>query len=201
VIGIPPGNRPLIEKSIVLLDYLYAIGPVFNVEQLAIGAVLAKYTTVATCQDVLLHYWGSGYRKPFIHLAVSRFMATHALESAGQIAQASSSVLPEFPRSSKVDVAIAKFLGKLRHWDGSYQFAYLSQRTAFSKSKSDPELATLWANCALTSLQNSLESGGTSDLSGLRRDFKTLGPGSLDKLAWLAPASKNAWQAFWNQHP
>ena len=200
VIGITPDNRGLIEKSLTVLDRLFAIGPVFNVEQLAIGAVLSQYTQVASCNDVVQHYWGSGYRKPFIHLAVSRLMQSNSSRPAELIARQSVHVRPEFPKSAKRDVALAKLMGKLRHWDGTYQFAWLAYCNALRQSRKDPELASIWADTALTCLGKSLEARQQQPASSsLRRDFRRLSQPRLVALPWLTPRTKTAWHEFWNQ--
>jgi len=206
VVGVTPSNRRLIAQSIELIDLLYPIAPAFTIEQFSFGLYLRTFTQLSFCEDILLHYWGVGYRKPFIHLAVSRFMKEHEGKPWQNIVEASRNIRPDFPKSSKLDVAVAKALGRLRKWDGSYQFAYLAYRTALSKASKDPELANLWAATALLSLGKFLDAHRlehpTSPIATrqLLNDFPRFAPSSLESLPWLATQNKSAWRQHWARY-
>ena len=203
VVGVTPANRHLIVQAIELIDQLYSITPAFTIEQFSFGLFLRTYTQLSFCEDILLHYWGVGYRKPFIHLAVSRFMKEHEGKPWQTVVEASQILQPDFPRSPKLDLLAAKILGKIHKWDGSYQFAYLAYRTALSKAAKDPELANLWAQTALLSLGKFLDAHRITHPSSpiapqhLLNDFSRFAPSAIEKLPWLHAPNKSAWQQQW----
>jgi hypothetical protein len=201
-IGLHPQNAALIEKAIVLMDRLHAHTPIFNIEQFAIGAALQTKTKVHTCEDILEHYWG--YRRPFIHLQIQRFLdASSSLELTEWI-EHSASVETGFPAGPLFDRIITKLRAIYSRWDGDYQFAYLACRLARAYSEKDSQIASIWAATALASLERSLmtESGGSNRRQAKQRlsksDFRSFTAPAFDNLRWLAGDVKTAWATHWD---
>jgi hypothetical protein len=200
-VGLYPQNAALIENAIVLMDRLYAHTPIFNIEQFAIGAALQTKTKVHRCNDVLQHYWG--YRRPFIHLEIRRFLdASRSLEQEEWIEQ-SAFVETDFPRRPLFDRIMTKLRAIYSHWDGDYRFAYLAYRLARVYSEKDSQIASIWASTALASLERSLmaESDSSNRWQAKRirakSDFRFFTAPASDSLRWLAKDVKTAWAAHW----
>jgi hypothetical protein len=200
-IGLHPQNAALIEKAIMLMDRLHAHTPIFNIEQFAIAAALKSKTRVHTCEDVVEHYWG--YRRPFIHLQIQRFLdASRSLERKEWVEQ-SAFIETGLPTRPIFDRIITKLRALYSGWDGNYQFAYLAYRLARAYSEKDSQIASIWAATALASLERALMT--ESDSPNRRQakwrraksDFRSFTAPAFDNLPWLAEGVKTAWAAHW----
>jgi hypothetical protein len=58
LIGVHPGMADQVDLAIALMDHLFALDPVFNIEQFALGAIFARGRSLALGADAVEHYWG-----------------------------------------------------------------------------------------------------------------------------------------------
>ena len=65
IIGVHHDNKSLLSESLNIMDYLYNIEPVFSIEQLSVSLALSKKTTISSCNEQVIHYWGID--REFIH--------------------------------------------------------------------------------------------------------------------------------------
>ncbi|MBE9011317.1 hypothetical protein IQ250_13980 [Pseudanabaenaceae cyanobacterium LEGE 13415] len=185
VIGVHPSNRALLAEAFEILDRLYNISPVFNVEQFAVGAALAQKTMIATCSDVIEHYWGA--QKDFIRVQIAKALEQGNAENL--LAQ-----IPPFqgiyPKVRKRD-RILTTLSFLKHWDNNYRRALLAYRSALFYAAKDNQYANAWASNALQALKVSSHPHQT--------DFECFRQDSIQTLTWLSPSVKRGWIKFWQQ--
>ncbi|MGG6265636.1 hypothetical protein ACQ4M3_37690 [Leptolyngbya sp. AN03gr2] len=186
VIGVHPSNRALLEEAFEILDRLYEIFPVFNIEQFAVGAALAQKTVISTCPDVIQHYWGA--QKDFIRVKIAK-----ALEQGN--AELLLNQIPPFqgiyPKVRKRD-RILTALSYLKHWNNNYRRALLAYRSALFYAANDTEYANAWASNALQALKISNHPSHHADFQCFRQE-------SINTVTWLRPSVRRGWLKFWQQ--
>jgi hypothetical protein len=205
VIGVDVSHRSLLDKCLAVLDKVYVLSPIFNVEQFALGVVLNQYTQLSTSADLVWHYWGMN--RGFIHVQTARLLQNFTpakLESV--LAELATLPLGAPPKSFQ-DKAVGRFLGFTKGWDDDYRFAYLSYRCALAYAIQDRDYANVWAKVALGGVKKSIEAeAGTiapaitncsRPPATLQGDFRLFNPAHIDRLDWLEPAVKQAWMEFW----
>jgi hypothetical protein len=205
VIGVHPANAGLLETTLAVMDRLHAMAPIFNVEQFALGVVLGGKSKLATCPEVLAHYWG--FPRYFYHVQAARMLDGYQRERIGALLDALRGQAFGVPPKSKPDQALTRLLAAAKRWDRRYSFAYLAYRSAFSVSRTDAAYANAWAKVALEELEDLLKDGrpegdgaGRTALMGrCRKDFKLLSPARIDRLGWLSPDVKGTWLRFWGR--
>jgi hypothetical protein len=186
VVGVHYSMRKTLNDVQALIRELYAIHPVFNIEQFAFTTILNKHFELSICPDVVRHYWG--YERRFVHAQVGAMFPAFTSEffesNAGRL-------LPVgFPAKSKIDQLWARVKGLYRCQGGNYRFAYLAYRSALSAS--DKLLANAWAHVALDVLTtNSFAS------PSIEKDFWQMQPERLGSHSWLAPETKQRWEEYW----
>lgn len=190
VVGVLPAHRPLVEQVLALLDALYDRAPVFNVEQFAFGVVLDQRTKLATCKDVLRHYWG--HTRGFIHVQADRHLGAR---DAKTFREREAQPLPFLGEPAKAwqDQLASRVRGALAHWSTDYRFAYLAARSAHREASRDRAFANVWAAVALENLRR-LEHDVPAPR--LRADFGRWFGQAADRLPWLDRALHARWQAF-----
>jgi len=208
VVGIDPTNRSLLETTLLVLDKVYSLSPIFNVEQFALGIVLNQYTNLSLSADIVKHYWGM--ERDFIHVQSSRLLSDPTLASLESRLGKLESLELGCPAKPFKDKTVSRLLGFIKRWDDDYRFAHLSYRCALSYATKDVEYANAWAKVALSAMQRSIEetlqnpdfshSDLTRRLSSMQRDFRKFNPTHIDALAWLEPPIKRDWLGFWQQH-
>lgn len=201
VIGVHPDNGVLIEKGVALLDRLHAHTPIFNIEQLAVGAALQSKTRIRTCEDIVDHYWG--YRRRFVHLRIQRYLAASRLWRRQDWIERSATIDTAFPAQPAVDRIITKLRAIGSRWDGDYRFAYLTYRLAHSYAEKDAGIASIWAASSLDALRRSLQAdaGNPGMLAAKRNrsrsDFHRFAEPALQGLSWLEKDVSAAWSTHW----
>ncbi|GAP95441.1 hypothetical protein [Leptolyngbya sp. NIES-2104] len=189
VIGVDSSHLALIDQSIEMLNEIYRICPIFNVEQLSIGLVLNQKTTLSTSDDIVAHYWG--YSRYFIHVQSRKLFTDFSAKTLEKLLKLPFPAQLGYPEKSLRDKLITSALSKLYKWDDDYRFAYLSYRCAFSYASQDEEYANVWAKIAIESLKRS----NVDRLAdSIRRDFRRLRVEKLDRVAWLHSETKDAWR-------
>lgn len=189
VIGVDSCHLALINQSIDVLNEVYRICPVFNVEQLSIGLVLNQKTTLSTSDEIVAHYWG--YSRYFIHVQSRRLFTDFSAKTLEKLLKLPFPAQLGYPEKSLRDKLMTSALSKLYKWDDDYRFAYLSYRSAFSYASQDEEYANVWAKIAIESLKRS----NVDRLAdSIRQDFRWLWAENLDRIDWLHSETKDAWQ-------
>ncbi|BAU10053.1 hypothetical protein LEP3755_05330 [Leptolyngbya sp. NIES-3755] len=191
VIGVDAAHLSLMDQAIAVLDKTYAVCPVFDVEQLSIGLVLAQRTKLSTSEDVMVHYWG--YSRYFIQVQSKRLFTNFSARTLEKLLKQPFPVAPGYPAKSLRDKLSARAWSAFYKWDDDYRFAYLSYRCALSYADRDTEYANVWAKIALESLK---WANPDHLVESVRRDFRQFRVEKLDRLTWLDPEVKIAWQNF-----
>lgn len=193
VIGIDPADQSLINSAIEILDYLYQVAPIFNVEQFAIGAVLDQKTQLSVGDDVINHYWG--VRKEFVRVQLLKVLKENTLEKITQILETTALEVPEvYPRIRLRDRVITT-LNFFWHRDHDYRRAQLAYRTALYYAKKHVGYANAWANTALESVKVSKH----RDRQKNARDFRYLNKDAIEQVSWVRPPTRRGWMQFWQQ--
>jgi hypothetical protein len=190
VIGVLPSHRPLVEQVLALLDALYDRAPVFNVEQFAFGVVLDQRTKLATCKDVVRHYWG--HTRGFIHVQAARHLGPRDAKTFREREMQPLPYLGE-PTKAWQDKVASRLRGALGHWSQEYRFAYLAARSAHREASRDPAFANAWAALALEGLQRL---AGEASTPRVRADFSAWFAQPAARLPWLDRELHARWQAF-----
>lgn len=202
VIGVDYSHRPLIEKALVLIDKLYAISPVFNIEQFAIGAVLSQFTNLSETQDILQHY--CGYSREFIHFQIAKLFPNFSALTLNQALRSDLTIELELPPKPFLDKMLTRLLAFTKRWDDNYRFAYLAYRCAVFHGENNSSYANAWAKIALQSVKFAVEKhrndqAKIAPLSEVERDFKWFSRDNILALSWLNPETKNSWLQSWEQ--
>lgn len=208
VVGIDPANRSLLETSLLVLDKVYSLSPIFNVEQFALGIVLNQHTKLSQSADIVKHYWG--IERDFIHIQSSRLLSDPTLLSLESRLKKLESLELGCPAKPFKDKTVSRLLALMKRWDDDYRFAHLSYRCALSYATKDAEYANAWAKVSLSAMQSSIDetmrnpdfsdSDFARRLSNMQRDFRKFNPAHINALAWLEPTIKRDWLGFWQQH-
>lgn len=199
VIGVDASHRALIEKAALVLDKMYALFPIFDVEQFAIGVVLNEYTNLLQSDDLIYHYYGPS--RQFIHIQTARLFQDFTAASLNQ-ALAQPSPLLGFPAKPLSARLLSRFWAFIHKWDATYQFAYFAYRCALSCGKKDPEYANAWANVALESIKflirlQSNQQKSQAILASAKKDFRRFRAGKITSLSWLDPNTQKSWILLW----
>lgn len=208
VVGIDPANRSLLEQSLRVLDKVYSLSPIFNVEQFALGIVLNQHTNLSLSADIVKHYWG--LERDFIHLQSSRLLANSTSADLESLLVNLESLELGCPSKSFKDRTVSRLLALIKRWDDDYRFAHLSYRCALSYAAKDAGYANAWAKVALSAMQSSIDATLRNPersrlkfahrLSSMQRDFRKFNPSHIDALRWLEPSVRRDWLEFWQQH-
>lgn len=186
VIGVHPTHRALLEAAFEVLDRLYDISPVFNIEQFAVGAALAQKTMISTCPDVIEHYWGA--QKDFIRVQIAKAIEQGRAENLLSQIPPFQSIYPKVRKRDRLLTALSYF----KHWNNNYRRALLAYRSALFYAAKDIGYANAWASNALQALKISNHPSCRSDFQCFRQD-------SINTLTWLSPSVKRGWLNFWRQ--
>ncbi|GAP96987.1 hypothetical protein NIES2104_35340 [Leptolyngbya sp. NIES-2104] len=186
VIGLDPANWTLLKDAFEILDRLYNISPVFNVEQFAVGAALAQETTISTCPDVIEHYWGA--QKDFIRVQIAKALEHNQAERLLAQIPPFQSIYPKVRTCDRIFTTLSYF----KHWNNNYRRALLSYRSALFYAAKDIGYANAWASNALQALKISNHRSYQADFQCFRQD-------SIETLTWLSPSVKRGWLRFWQQ--
>lgn len=184
LIGVTSAQDASLEAACALAKALYAIEPVFNIEQFVLGALLGQSADIRLAEDVLEHYWG--YRRYVYHARIPPALATL---SDGYSAKTATR-LPVISEPPKPLIARlwARIHGQVHGMDANYRFAYLSYLA--NGAAQDAETRMIWADIALDMLQRS------QTRRRQYRDFKRFQPAVL-ATSGLDPARQALWSKVW----
>ncbi len=202
VIGLDFHDRALVDDATALVRTLYAIAPVFNVEQFVVGTVLATRTWLSLCPGVVKHYWG--FERRFIHAQSARFFHEPGLTHFERLLRAEDLPKVGYPAKSMTDRIAARVLGAWRRAGSLYRFAYLAYRSALTAAARDPVYANVWARVALDALRMHRErrvepSARPLARDFIERDFDAFGERAIDGLWWASDETKRSWGEFWGE--
>jgi hypothetical protein len=192
VIGIDPADRSLIDSTIKVLDHLYQIAPIINVEQFAIGTVLDQNTHLSESHDLIEHYWGT--QKDFIRVQLLKALEKNTVANVDQILARKPAFPSVYPRIRMRDRLIS-LLHFLQHRNHHYRRAQLAYRTALFYAKKDPDYANAWAYTALQSLKVSQ----CRDHRKNHQIFRRLNLDAIERVNWIEISTRRGWMKFWQQ--
>ncbi|WP_141683999.1 hypothetical protein [Rhizobium sp. AC44/96] len=194
IVGADWSIRSQIDEVYDLMSGLFAIEPVFNIEQFAFSAVLGKYASLSVCPDVVRHYWG--FDRPFVQAQIDDLFPQFSRDLFDQhVGQLCAFGTPPKPLRHRLR---ARLMAALRGNNRQYGFAYLSYLCALSSE--NPKLADAWANTALDVL---LENpAGWADIKTyVRQDFREFVTERLEQNSWMQPATRQRWREHWGDAP
>jgi hypothetical protein len=179
VIGLHEANGDLLQQCLNMMNALYAISPVFSIEQFAVTSVLSEATSVSTVADFVTHYWGIERR--FIH----GMLAERLPELTSATFEALVTDFPAFglPRKRIIDQLVARGRAVAGRWSPGYRFAYLAYLCALSATT--PRDREAWAGTAADML-----AGEAAQPLRVQRDFRRLVDHRPD---WMSTATRDAW--------
>lgn len=183
VIGVDQADKAMLAEILPIMEELYAICPVFNIEQFAVTCVLARHTQLTVAPDIVYHYWPY-HERAFAHAAAAKALPEFTSENFDRLV---ASFRPfKIPRKRRMDLLRTKIAGTLFGWPAPYHFAYLAGLSA--RSSVDAGEANAWAAIAAYFIRQ-----GDYPSAWVRRDFR----GLLGKPhAWMTPETARAWQAL-----
>ncbi len=187
VIGIDPVHRSLLETALEVLDQLYDISPVFNVEQFAVGAALGQKTMLSDCADIVRHYWGA-HQKDFIRVQIAKALEQGEAERLLAQSPMFQNLYPKVRKRDRILTGLSFF----KHRNHNYRRAQLAYRSAVFYAAKDIDYANAWANNALEVLKISHHPCDQSDFQHFRQE-------AIHTLTWLRPSIKRGWIKFWQQ--
>jgi len=188
VVGMHVSDAGLVPQVIAMAVEVTAMQPVFNVEQFAFGLVLSRNGVLATCDDLVEHYWGGS--RSYYHLQIEEMIARCGPGGIASLAD-SLPALRAQPPVRRLDRIAASVCRRLRGWSAEYGYAWLACRSAFAAK--DPRLANVWADAAIAMLTF----GRCGDLSHAGRDFARMRPDRLDGYRWMSADTRQRWRRFW----
>lgn len=192
-LGLDPQDVHLMDDFIAVMHAIREHSDVFTAEQLAASLVFCSETEVATCPDIIEHYW-EGPRAYYRYQMARLF--PKVLEGGG--IDDKDFVIPSLekePPAGFADKIAARLKRMQRGNDGGYGHAYLAYRSAMSCQQSDPELANVWASTALAMLSW----GVAGQRPETQQDFTAFRSTNLHALGWMTPELQKQWQQYWTR--
>jgi hypothetical protein len=142
VIGLTAENQYLLKDAIEVIDRLYALDPVFNIEQFAIGLTLSTKTKLHICSDIVRHYWGP--ERDFVRIQATRFLNEFSsCSSEEKIAAIAKEKFgpPSIPFRFKL---LARLMGLFKRWSDTQRFAFICRLCERHCALTDPEYSQVW---------------------------------------------------------
>jgi len=198
VIGIHQCDARLLLEAVRLQDELFSRWPIFNVEQLCIGAVLARSTKLSECKDIVRHYWGPERR--FINLQSSRLFQFKTKGEFDELASRDSFPAVGYPKISVLSRLRSRFGLGLAAKDPDYRFAFLAYLSATEWIAQDRDNANAWAHIAADGLRYYREKEAPKARVSSHHQLKHFAQLSPDRLRanhWLTGAAIAAWERTW----
>lgn len=198
VIGVDVANRSLLDKALAVMDKMYALSPIFNVEQFALGVALHQYTKLSTSADLVWHYWGM--ERGFIHVQTSRLLQNSSFADLESLLANLATLQLGSPAKPFQDKAMSRWLGLIKGWSNDYRFAHLSYRCALAYASKDQAYANAWARVALSAVNTAIDEAlpdRSLALSTIQQDFRQFDPDNIRALDWLEPIVKQCWFRLW----
>jgi hypothetical protein len=192
VIGMDSDDRSLIESAVKVLDHLYQLAPIANVEQFSIGAVLDQKTQLSFSDDLIEHYWGT--QKDFIRVQLLKALKENPIANVNRILERRPVFPSIYPRIRLRDRIVTAW-GFLQHRNHHYRRAQLAYRTALFYANRDRDYANAWAYTALQSLRYSKQ----CDRRKNARAFRYLNKDEIEQVNWIEPSTRRGWMRFWQQ--
>lgn len=186
VVGVHPAHRSRLETAFAIVDHLHAIAPVFTLEQYGFSASLAHHTDIATCEDVIQHYWGA--EKDFIRVQIVKSLEQGTADALLTQLPKLERIYPPIRKRDRILTGLSFF----KHRDNHYRRAQLAYRSALFYAKKDIGYANAWANNALQALRISTPPFEHADFQQFRQN-------TIHSLPWISPSVKRGWIKFWQQ--
>jgi len=142
LIGVHPGMADQIDLAIGVMDRLFSLDPVFNVEQFALGAMLARGGPCALGADAVEHYWG--WRRHVYHAKMPDALAELGGRFTPEGARRLTPVaLPTKPLVARLRIRLLAALHNMNPGQRFAVLAYLCSRTT-----KVPGEKAMWENIA-----------------------------------------------------
>lgn len=198
VIGVDVANRSVLDRALAVMDKVYALSPIFNVEQFALGVALHQETTLSTSADLVWHYWGM--ERGFIHVQTARLLQNSSFANLESLLANLAALQLGSPAKPFQDKAVSRWLGLIKGWSDDYRFAHLAYRCALAYASKDQAYANAWAQVALSAVKTTIDEAmpdRSLTLSAVQKDLRQFNPNHIQALDWLEPPVKQRWLGFW----
>lgn len=193
VVGVDWSMRSRISDVYDLMTELFAIEPVFNVEQYAFSAVLGMHASLSVCREAVRHYWG--FDRRFVHAQLDELFPRFSKDLFDRhVVQMRSLGMPKKPL---LDRLRARAMRLLRGNNKQYGFAYLSYLCSLSSD--DARIADVWANTALDALISRAVNWSEGSLAHVKGDFCSFRSERLEGHLWMRPETRQRWRQYWNE--
>jgi hypothetical protein len=191
VVGLDPSDAHYMVDAIATMREIVRLCDMFTAEQLATSIVLTQHTEVATCEDLIEHYWGGP--RAYYHYQIAKLFPEVMVGEPIKGVEGALPRLQKMPPIKRVNSLLARLKRFQLGGDKEYQFAYVAYRSALSCRHNDPALANVWATMAL----NILLWGAKNRLPKAETAFKDFRPEKLKAQQWMAPQLQQRWQEYW----
>ncbi len=143
IVGVVAEHAEALRRSIDIADALYAVDPVFSLDQFSTGAALMHQAQVSGCEQDVLHYWG--WNRSFIRDSIDAFWQQHEGESvATMCGNFNPADYARMPAMHWRDKLAARYL-ELRHrLNDDGRFACIALRSAQRHATADSDTANRW---------------------------------------------------------
>ena len=192
-LGLDPHDAHLLDDFIAVMHAIRSHSTVFTAEQLAASLVFHGSTQIASCPDIVEHYWDGP--RPYYRYQMARMFPL--VFGGGGIPEKDIIVptLDREPPTRLTDRITSRLKRMKRGQDGGYGYAFLAYSSALACHQSDPDLANVWASTALSMLLFGVDKTHPETPD----DFKAFGSQKLSDLSWMTPDLKKRWQTYWSE--
>ena len=214
IVGLHPTNRPLLDRSLWLLDELYWRTKIFNVEQFSLAEVLRSETKLHQSADIVVHYWH--FLRPFFHQKLNRFFSERRDAPFDTLVADSVDVAKPILNNSLTERVIIHLKSQRCGWSPLYKAACSAVLSGTVRRKkagmSDEVVQAVWRQYALTWLEDELvvcekdlHAGRLSalllrkKLEHWRKDKDLAAVREPEGLAKFAESEKKKWADFWHK--
>lgn len=192
VMGVHPQDVELIDHVMQATEAMRAHSSLFTCNQISASMVFESQSTLSTCEDLVLHYWGGP--RQYYRYQIDR-MFPDVLKGGGV---ASPDVtLPPLKNLPKPDLR-HRLLGRLarmqRNAPSAYAHAHACASSALAVQSVDPDMADVWAVTAANVLAYGLPNGPRAN----PRDFAAFTPTRINAQTWLGADTRKCWMQYWS---
>ena len=143
IVGVIPEHIEALKRSVDIADALYAVDPVFSLDQFSTGAALSNQADVTTCEHEVLHYWG--WNRTFIRSAIGAFREATPDASLETLCEAfEPSKLALLPKIHWQDKLHALYVARMRKLNADGRFACIALKSALRNADADAATANRW---------------------------------------------------------
>ncbi len=143
IVGVVAEHRDALLHSVDIADTLYAVDPVFSLDQFSTGSTLGHQSHIETCENNVLHYWG--WNRAFIRDAIDNVWKQSAGKSLAEICVLfEPTELAKLPTIHLLDKLHARYLQIRWKLNQNGRFACVALLSSLRKAANDADTANSW---------------------------------------------------------